>query len=110
MKETVKSESERHIRKNARAAETVGKREAKLHQSRWLDAVTSTRATGIERSGDPVLLKKSAAFRDKGLPQKTLQVPNRHIHMELAVDAMKVAGVVNNRPDTARRTVAKGGS
>jgi hypothetical protein len=101
------SKSQSHKRAQAKAAGRMGKTEAPLKGNRRLDAQTKTKATEVERSGHPNLLRKAARrLKSSDRPQKVLQVPQPD--MAKAADAMKAAkvkGTVKNMGGTKRRSV-----
>lgn len=101
------AESESHRRAKGRAAGRSGQIEKPLSGGRRLDAVTSNRATEVERSGTANGLEKAARrLRSSGKPQKILQVPEKD--MAKAAAAMRntnVGGTVKNMGGTKRRSV-----
>lgn len=101
------SKSQSHKRAQVKAAGRAGKTEAPLKGNRRLDAQTKTKATEVERSGNPNLLRKAARrLKSSDRPQKVLQVPQSD--MAEAADAMKlekVKGTVKNMGGTKRRSV-----
>lgn len=103
------AETKSHKSAKNSAAGKGGKTEVPLSGNRRLDALTGggRRATEVERSGAPVLLRKAARrLRDSGANQKVLQVPQKD--MPEAVEAMKTVGVpgtVKNMGGTKRRHV-----
>ncbi len=103
------SESSSHKRAKSKAAGKSGKTEAPLQRNRRIDAVTSKKATEVERSGTKSGLKKAAQrLKDSRKPHKVLQVPQKD--MSKGVQAMKDVGVkgsVKNMSGTKRRSVTK---
>ena len=103
------AESTSHNRAKNKAAGKDGQTEVPLSKNRRLDALTvsGSRATEVERSGNPDNLKKAALrLKASDAPQKVLQVPQKD--MDAAADAMRKAGVsgtVKNLGGTASRSV-----
>ena len=103
------SESESHKRAKNKAAGAGGKTEVPLSRNRYLDALTKdgTRATEIERSGDPKLLDKAVKrLTDSGAPKKHLHVPHKDIPK--ATEAVKKGSttvVIKNLGGTQSKTV-----
>ena len=103
------SKTQSHIRAQSKAAGKEGKQEVSLSRNRRLDAVTKSgsRATEVERSGNPKLLEKAAQrLGDRRSSQKVLQVPQSD--MGLATAAMRkkeVHGTVKNLKGSKSRYV-----
>lgn len=101
------AESQSHKRAKAKAAGRKGKTEVSIKGNRRLDAVTKSKATEIERSGNMQSLSKAARrLKASHKPQKILQVPQKD--MPKAVKAMKkvkVKGTVKNISGTKRKSV-----
>ena len=69
------AETESHKKAKGQAAGRSGKTEVPLSRGRRVDAATSSRATEVERSGDPAKLQQAARrLRASRKPQKVLQV------------------------------------
>lgn len=105
------AETKSHKSAKISAAGKGGKTEVPLSRNRRLDALTNSggRATEVERSGAPALLKKAAQrLKDSGAKQKVLQVPQKDL--EKAAKAMKtigISGTVKNMGATKSRHVPK---
>jgi hypothetical protein len=101
------AESQSHKRAKAKAAGASGETEKPLPGNRRLDAATPGRATEVERSGAPDMLRDAARrLRDSGKTQRVLQVPNQD--MAAAAEALRktgVSGTVKNMGGSRRRSV-----
>lgn len=100
-------ESKSHKEYKNKAAGKNGVTEKAISRGRRVDAVTSKKATEIERSGSLNALKEAAKrLKDSGKSQKVLQVPQND--MIKAVKAAENVGVkltVKNLAGTKRRYV-----
>ncbi len=88
------AESKSHKEAKNKAAGPGGKTEVPLSGNRRLDALTknATKATEVERSGDPAQLAKAVRRLDaSGAGKKVLKVPQPD--MDTAAAAMRKAGV-----------------
>jgi hypothetical protein len=100
-------ESKSHKEHKNKAAGKGGVTEKAISGGHRIDAVTSKKATEIERSGNSNALKEAAKrLKDSGKSQKILQVPQND--MNKAVEAAENVGVkltVRNLSGTKRRYV-----
>lgn len=101
------AKSESHKRAQSKAAGKSGKTEVPISRHRRVDAKTEARATEVERSGDPKLLREAAQrLRDAGTAQRVLQVPQKDMaEAAEAMKAAKVKGSVKNMSGSKRRSV-----
>lgn len=103
------SESSSHKKAKSRAAGASGQTEKKISGNRRLDAVSTNKATEIERSGTYECLENAARrLKQSGKPQRVLQVPQHD--MDKATKAMRktgTGGTVKNMGGTKSRSVPK---
>ena len=103
------AESRAHRDAKRRAAGRSGKNECPLPSGRRLDACTPARAIEVERSGQPLLLRRAAErLAESGKSQHVLIVPNHH--MDLADKAMRevgVTGTVKNLGGTRSHSIRR---
>ena len=86
------AESQTHKKAKAQAAGKQGKTEVPIKGNRRLDAITKSKATEIERSGNMQSLSKAARrLQVSHKTQKVLQVPQKD--MSKAAQAMQKVGV-----------------
>ena len=101
------SESHSHRRAKKSAAGPQGRVEVKQRGGTRLDARSRSKATEVERSGQPAMLERAAnRLRKEHASQKVLQVPQHD--MPKARHAMRkvgVKGTVKNMSGTKRNSV-----